>query len=220
MPTPNYDLVAGTYQLSSHLYSTGQIAAAKLSQIKFLTSGDSILYLGVGPGEEAVEAAEAGMRVTCLDSSQGMLNRVQKKLQKRNLQAELLCQDAFEHSPDKPYDAVAANFFLNCFKKPDMLRMMEHAVSLVKTGGLLMVADVSLAEGNLFARGLNLVYLKSAMAIYWAMGLVPWHENYDYPALLEERGLVVQTIEKFRFAKIGPVVFQNTVAKRIDPRQD
>ncbi len=210
----NYDRAAWFYEASSSLYSTGQIKRAKLSQLPFMQPGQSILYLGVGAGEDAVQAAKLGLNVTCIDISQGMLARLKQKLTREQLTAELLCCNAFDHCRYDHYDAVATNFFLNCFKLPMMREMMKHAITLVKPGGRFFVADVSPPQGGVLSRSFNLAYSKWAMAIFWAMRLVPWHENYDYAAELKAQGLEIEDVSNFRIANVGPVMFQSVVAVR------
>lgn len=210
----NYDRAAWFYEASSNLYSTGQIKVAKLSQLRFLAPGQSILYLGVGAGEDACEAAKQGLKVTCLDISQGMLSRLQRKLDRAGLSAELICGNAFDHCRYGEYDAVATNFFLNCFKRPMMLEMMQHALSLVRPGGRFFVADVSPPQGTWAGRAFNFAYSKWAMAMFWAMRLVPWHENYNYADELRQLGIQVDDVSNFRLAGIGPIMFQSVAATR------
>ena len=52
------------------------------------------------------------------------------------------------------------------------------------------------------------------MLSFWALRLVPWHENYDYAAELEAVGLTVTDRKTFRLAKVGPVVYQTLIAVR------
>lgn len=210
----NYDRAAWFYETSSHIYSTGQIKVAKVSQLRFLQPGQRVLYLGVGAGEDALEAARMGLQVTCIDISQGMLQRLQRKLNRAGLTAELICCNAFDHCRYNHYDAVATNFFLNCFKRPMMQEMMKHAISLVKPGGRFFVADVSPPQGSLPARAFNLAYSKWAMAVFWAMRLVPWHENYDYAAELLQQRMTVDNVSDFRLAKVGPIMFQSVAATK------
>jgi len=210
----NYDRAAWFYETSSNIYSTGQIKVAKLSQLRYLQPGQSILYLGVGAGEDACEAAKSGLKVTCLDISQGMLSRLQRKLDQAGVSAELICGNAFDHCRYGEYDAVATNFFLNCFKRPMMREMMQHALSMVRPGGRFFVADVSPPQGSLPARLFNIAYSKWAMAMFWAMRLVPWHENYDYADELRRIGIQVDEVSNFRLAGVGPIMFQSVAATR------
>ena len=208
----NYDRAAWFYEKSAKFYSTNQIHASKRFQLNYIVPGDRVLYLGAGAGEDAVMAARCGANVTCIDISAGMLDRVQRRLDRENLQADLICADAFQFDRTGYFDVVAANYFLNVFRRDNMVRMLNHSARLVRPGGKYLIADVALPQGTRLARGFNLCYLKLAMASFWTMGLVPWHENYDYVSYLDAAQLKLQHIEYFRFAKQGPVLFQTIVA--------
>lgn len=210
----NYNRAAWFYEASANIYSTGQIKAAKCSQLKHLEAGQSILYLGVGAGEDALRAARKGLAVTCIDISQRMLDRLEEKLNRENLSARLICIDAYQHQQWDHYDAIATNFFLNCFKRDGMRSMMAHAIAMLKPGGRFLVADVSPPVGSFPARCFNVAYSKWAMTMFWLMNLVPWHENYDYATELTAQGLSVESVEDFRLAKIGPVLFRSVVASK------
>ena len=213
-PLRSYDLVAGTYEASSRLFSAGKIPASKRAQLPFVRPGDAVLYLGAGAGEDAIGACEQGAQVTCVDLSAGMIARLRRKLEKKGLEAELLVADAFELDRPGAYDAVAANYFLNVFRPDDMRRMLRHAAGMIKPGGLFLVADVAHPRGNAASRAFNGLYSGAAMAAFWSLGLVPWHENYNYAAELTAEGFAVERNPTFRFAKVGPVVFETIVARK------
>lgn len=209
-----YDRAAALYESVANVYSTGQIKASKRFQLNFIKPGDKVLFLGVGAGEDAVMAAKAGAQVSCVDISQKMLNQLDRKLRENNVAAELICQSAFEFDRFAHYDSVCANYFLNVFRRPMMVEMLNHSARLVKPGGNYMIADVALPHGNPISKAFNLAYLKSAMAASCAIGLVPWHENYDYESFFEGASLTTKEVAKFRFAKVGPVLFQSIIATR------
>ena len=210
----NYDRAAWFYEAAASLFSTGQIKAAKAYQLQYIEPGDQVLFLGVGAGEDAVLAAQHGARVTCVDISQKMLDRVAHRLAQRKLSADLICCSALELERFGEFDVCAANFFLNVFRKSQMIEVLTHATRQVRPGGKLLIADVALPQGNFVARNFNRIYLKTAMASFWALGLVPWHENYDYSAHFSVVGLQHERTEFFRLAKVGPVVYQSIIATR------
>lgn len=210
----NYDRAAWFYEASAAVFSAGKIRASKKYTVAQLEPGDKVVFLGVGSGEEAVLAAEKGAQVTCLDLSQAMLDRLDHKLRGKGLTAEIVCGNALDHVRTGHYDAVVANYFLNVFLLPDMVRMLNHAATLVRPGGKFLVADVAQPRGNPLARLFNVVYLKLAMISFWLLGLVPLHRNYDYLPHFEQAGLVVDHVKHFRFLKYGPVLFQAIVAYR------
>lgn len=211
----NYDRAAWFYEKSAKIYSTNQIRASKRFQVKYIQPGDKVLFLGAGAGEDAVMAARHGASVTCIDISQGMLDRVKEKLNRENLDAELICQNAFDHDRLGHYDVVAANYFLNVFRRDDMIKMLNYSARLVRSGGRFLIADVARSQGNLLSRVFNICYLKLGMVSYWLLGLVPLHENYDYCRFFPAAGIETEHVEYFRFAKKGPVLFQTIVAKRL-----
>lgn len=205
----NYDKAAWFYETTAGIYSTGQIYRSKVNQLQTMETGQSILYLGVGAGEDAICAAKKGLTVTCLDISQKMLERVKRKIKAKGYTATFHCLNAFDFVEYEKYDAVATNFFLNCFHRPKMQQMMNHAIKLIKPGGKLMVADVSPPVGSLPSKCFNLMYSKWAMSLFWMLQLVPWHENYDYKQEMIHQGLSIERTDDYRIAKFGPVMFRS-----------
>ncbi len=215
----NYDRATWFYDLCSAIFSGGKIRASKKFAVSHLAPGERVLFLGVGTGEEAVMAARRGAIVTCIDLSVKMLEVLRRRLQAEGLEAELVCANAFEYRTDRPFDAVAANYFLNIFYRADMERMLAHAASLIKPGGQLLIADVSPAQGSWPARWFNIAYLKLAMVTFWLLGLVPLHRNYDYLEAFPQAALTVERIRTYRFLRYGPVLFRTIIARRADPNR-
>ncbi len=210
----NHDRTAWAYETAADIFSTGQIAASKRDQIQEIKPGDRVLLLGVGAGEDAVMAAEAGAIVTCVDISRGMLDKLQRKLDQEKLTAELICDSALHHDRAGHYDICCANYFLNVFRRGMMSDMLNHAATRVRAGGKLMIADVAMPQGNPVAKALGWLHLRSAMAGCVALGMLKWHEIYDYPANFDDAGLKLQRVRHFRLGRIGPVAYQNIVATR------
>ncbi len=208
----NYDRAASFYEVSAAIFSAGKIRASKKHAIHQIPAGAQALFLGVGSGEDAIIAASQGIEVTCIDLSQKMLDKLQRKLAARGLKANIICLNAFDYDRFESYDAVCAHYFLNIFLKSDMEQMLIHSARFVKPGGKYLIADVAQAQGNWLAKLFNVVYLKLAMVSFWMLGLVPLHRNYDYLPVLPVAGLSVDHIRHFRFLKWGPILFQTTVA--------
>ena len=212
----SYDFVATFYEQMSTLFSLGQIQASKRHQYDFWQAGEHVLFLGCGCGREVAAAAELGCHVTAVDRSQKMLDKLARRLEKRQpneqrVSTSLICSE-IESLPDQPqYDTVVANYFLNCFTEEAMVPLMQKAWRLLKTGGKFMIADVAPPTGGWLARCVNQVYLHSAMLPFWMLGLVQWHRNHDYVPLLENLGSEVKSVARFRLAFVGPVVFRSIV---------
>lgn len=142
----NYDCIASNYDWQTHLATGGQNLAARLSQIDDLVPGERVLYVGVGSGEDAIEAARRGLLVTCLDLSEGMVQMARERFAEAGLPGEFVAADLMQYVPDQPFDAVVANFFLNVFSRPLMEGMLARLAGLVRPGGKLLIADCSPAR--------------------------------------------------------------------------
>ena len=139
----DYSSVANLYDSLGHLYSGGQIAATKASQINHISTGDRVLYAGVGGGEDARLAAKAGAKVTVVDLSQAMLDRAIVGFERAGVRddIEVICGDIMEHARHGHYDVVVANFFLNVFDTELMPQVMKHLALQLRDGGTFMIAD-------------------------------------------------------------------------------
>lgn len=210
----SYDRASSFYEKMAEVYSFGKIRKSKAHGVEQLSAGEKVIFLGVGSGEDAILAAEKGVEVTCVDISQGMLDKVQRKLDSRGLKANLICQDALTLEDFGHYDACAANYFLNVFVEDDMKRILKHAAKLVRSGGKFLIADVSIPQGNFAYKAFNYCYLKWAMISSWIMGLVPLHENYDYVKYFDDAELDLETVKIYRFFSKGPIMFQSIVARK------
>lgn len=214
-PPGGFDRAAWFYEPLARLYSLRKIEAAKASQLELMSPGDRVLYVGVGGGEDAVLAARRGVELTCIDLSGRMLARARAKVEGAGLGGEFIRGDVFEHDRIGYYDAVAANFFLNCFERGPMRRMLRHLSGLVRPGGRLLIADVAVPSGNRLQRLVHRGYNGVGIALYWAMGLVPLHPIYDYRRYFGEAGLRCTRVRDFRVLPLGPVSFQAIEAERV-----
>jgi ubiquinone/menaquinone biosynthesis C-methylase UbiE len=83
----DYDHVAELYDIyASSTYDLGFF-------LNHLSSGTKVLELMSGTGRLSVPLIKAGLELTCVDISHGMVDVLQHKLQKESLQASILCAD-------------------------------------------------------------------------------------------------------------------------------
>ena len=216
-PTPSggFDRAAWFYDPLARLYSLGQIEAAKASQLEVMNPGDRVLYVGVGGGQDAAKAARKGVELTCVDLSSRMLDRARSRVERIGHTGAFIREDVLDHNHPGHYDVVAANFFLNCFERASMRRMLRHLAGLVRPGGRLLIADVAVPEGNAVQRAIHRAYNGVGIALYWALGLVPLHPIYDYTRYFDEAGLRLGSVRDFRVVPFGPVSFRSIEAIRM-----
>ena len=215
MAQPNYDLIARVYDALGVIYSGGQIHAAKNSQLDQMQPGDKVLYVGVGPGEDAVLAARHGAHVTCLDLSAQMLRQAERHMRCQGCEAEFLQADVLQHERRNHYDVVVVNFFLNVFDEGQMQDMLAHLVTLVRPAGKLLISDFALPRGNRLCRAVQAAYWGVTDLFYYLLGLCAWHPVYDYASYFPQVGLELRQEQRFRPYRVGPGGFAALTAVRI-----
>jgi demethylphylloquinol methyltransferase len=210
----SYERMASMYERMTALFTGGQNLVTRMSQIDDMCPGQRVLYVGVGPGEEALEAARKGMIVTCIDLSPGMVDLVRRRFEKAGLSGEFVCADIMEYEPEQPFDVVVANFFLNIFPRPVMEKIMTRLVELVRPGGDFVVADFGAPRGNILLRTRHRLYYAFAIVSHWIVGLAPLHPIYIYSDYYPKLGLTTKGVRHFRLFILGPGpwVFQSTRA--------
>jgi 16S rRNA (cytosine967-C5)-methyltransferase len=82
------------------------VSAALPVQILDPQPREFIADLCAAPGGKTMQLAAAGANVTALDRNPDRLKRVKENLTRTKLKAKLICQDAREWEPEKPFDAV------------------------------------------------------------------------------------------------------------------
>jgi demethylmenaquinone methyltransferase/2-methoxy-6-polyprenyl-1,4-benzoquinol methylase len=212
----SYERISSKYDRTIAFFTGGQNLASRLAQLDELEAGDRVLYIGVGSGEDAIEAAKKGVHVTCLDLSAGMIEKARERFERAQLPGEFVCADIMQYAPEQPFDAVVANFFLNIFTRPVMEQVLTRAAGLVRSGGKLLIADFAPPRGRITQRALHQGFYRASNMIYWAKGLCPLHPIYVYSDYYPQVGLDLQTTRRFRLFLKGPWVFQTTTAIKTD----
>jgi ubiquinone/menaquinone biosynthesis C-methylase UbiE len=200
----SYESISSFYERLNALFTGGQNLATRLSQIEDMHAGQRVLYVGVGPGEEALEAARRGIKVTCVDLSPSMIEIVRQRFEKAGLPGEFVCADIMEFESEEPFDVVVSNFFLNIFSRPVMLQMLTRLVSLVRPGGDFVVADFASPRGNVVLRVRHWLYYTVANVSHWMLGLCALHRIYDYTECYPALGLKLRSTRYFRLSILGP----------------
>jgi ubiquinone/menaquinone biosynthesis C-methylase UbiE len=214
MASVNYNRVAWIYEALGYIYSGRQIYAAKVSQVAEMRPRDKVLYVGVGPGDDALLAARHKAEVTCIDLAPGMLRQAAARMSRERLRAEFICGDVMQHQRVGYYDVVVVNFFLNVFSEPAMRQMLAYLATLARPGGKLLISDFMAPQGNVASRFAQSVYWGVTNLFYYLLSLSAWHPIYDYPQYFDGADLEFQAIKRFRPLKISPVGFSAITATR------
>jgi len=146
------------------------VAASLPARLLGPVGGLAVLDLCAAPGGKTMQLAAAGARVTALDINGRRLRRLRANLARTGLDADIVEADAFEWTPDRPYDAILLDAPCSASgtwrRHPDLLHLkarldlaplvalqgglLRRAVDWLKPGGRLVYAVCSLevAEGE------------------------------------------------------------------------
>lgn len=139
-------------------------AAALPAKLLRPAAGMRVADLCAAPGGKTAEIAAAGASVTAVDISPARLQRVRENLDRLQLDATLVAADATVWQPDILFDAVLIDAPCSATgtirRHPDILhvrqqrglqklgelqsRLLSHAATLVKPGGVLIYSTCSL----------------------------------------------------------------------------
>lgn len=133
-------------------------------------AGQRVLDLCAAPGGKTAQLVAAGAQVTAVEKSRNRLKRLEANLTRLGLKAELVEADLFDYAPERQFDAVLLDAPCSSTgtvrrhpdvpwtKSPDdvaklaalQARMLAHAATLVKPGGVLVFSNCSLdpSEGE------------------------------------------------------------------------
>lgn len=139
-------------------------AAALPARLFGDVSGMRVADLCAAPGGKTAQLAAAGAQVIAVDRSAPRLESLRANLKRLGLDAEIVCAEAEAWRPDVPLDGVLLDApctatgtirrhpDLPYLKRPDDVaklsmvqrRLMEHAIDIVKPGGLVIYAVCSM----------------------------------------------------------------------------
>jgi 16S rRNA (cytosine967-C5)-methyltransferase len=138
--------------------------------------GQRVADLCAAPGGKTAQLAHAGANVTALDLSANRLKRLRGNLKRLGLSAETVEADLSAYTPAEPFDAVLLDAPCSSTgtvrRHPDVpwtktpedvrklaglqARLLDHAVTIVRPGGIVVFSNCSLdpLEGEAVSRDL------------------------------------------------------------------
>jgi ubiquinone/menaquinone biosynthesis C-methylase UbiE len=144
--TPSKEEIWATYALSydAVLPSLDFYREVVERHVDALAAEDvgTIIDIGAGTGSVAIPLLLRGRRVTCVDSSQAMLERLQQKVpaEANDRVAVALCNaENLSAWPDASFDGV--NILLALFAMADQRAAFAHAMRVLRPGGVFVATE-------------------------------------------------------------------------------
>lgn len=143
-------------------------AAAIPARLLGPVDGLAVVDLCAAPGGKSAQLAHAGARLTAVERVPARLKRLEANFARLGFKASLVQADLFDFAPAQPFDAVLLDAPCSSTgtvrRHPDIpwtkgpediaklaglqRRMLEHAIGLVRPGGLIVFANCSLARAE------------------------------------------------------------------------
>ncbi|MGI9471905.1 MAG: class I SAM-dependent methyltransferase [Rubripirellula sp.] len=97
-----------------------------------------LLEPGCGSGRLVAEMAALGYEVTGLDLSQPMLDYLARRLKRRGLHSDLVCDDMTSMSFEQPFDAAFCTFntFRHLTAEKDAIAHLRNVATHLRSGGI------------------------------------------------------------------------------------
>jgi hypothetical protein len=190
-----YAFAGQFYELLSRAYSGNAIPKCRDKMFDLLKPGDKVIFGGVGYGWDAIRAAQLGADVTIVEMSHTMITKFHKTVKKagaEGLKLRAVESDILKFEEFGKYDMVVANFFLNVFDHPTMIKIFTHMIKLGKPKAKIVVGDFALPSGNFLARLLKNIYYYIPAVTFFVITRNAFHPIYDYPGEMKALGVDVR----------------------------
>jgi ubiquinone/menaquinone biosynthesis C-methylase UbiE len=184
-----YDLAASSYDCIAFLLSLGQarkIYEEVAKNLDIPTDG-TVVELGCGPASvvpSLLQVIDDSAKIIGIDFSQQMIAIANRKKEANGWHnVQFACMDMYDFSPTQKVDAVV--FCLSLTAMPDYQKALDHALSILKPGGQLLIVDSIPLHFKWYHSLTNTyIYLKSLV-----VGAKPIAEILEY---IEQRTIAVE----------------------------
>jgi demethylmenaquinone methyltransferase/2-methoxy-6-polyprenyl-1,4-benzoquinol methylase len=169
--------------------------------------GLRILEIGCGTGAVTERLVALGSRVTALDQSPEMLERARARLADApSGSIEWLERTASEIDafPGESFDAVVVSFCLSDMSAGERAFTLRHAARLLRSGGVLAIADEVIPE-PIGQRVIHALLRLPQASIGWLLAGATSHPIPDLPGEIRAAGFAVQREERWLLGSLTAI---------------
>ncbi len=112
--------------------------------------GDMVVDLGCGNGQISIPLAERGAEVLGIDVSPAMAEQLRSEAKRRGLSTlDAIALPVEELDlPPASADLIVSSYALHHLRDPDKARLVETAITWLRPGGRLLIADMMFGRGG------------------------------------------------------------------------
>jgi phosphatidylethanolamine/phosphatidyl-N-methylethanolamine N-methyltransferase len=164
-----------------------------------LSAGQRVLDAAVGTGLN-LPAYPAGVQVTGVDLSEGMLEEARRKSVSADLTLKVMNLENLE-LPDDSFDAAASGFTLCVVNDP--VRALQEMLRVTKPGSLIAILDYCKSRDPEVQKWQELIY-DTASQIGFPTGKIKWNALMDYDELIYRSDLPIEVLQDGRIESPNP----------------
>jgi 2-polyprenyl-3-methyl-5-hydroxy-6-metoxy-1,4-benzoquinol methylase len=167
---------------------------AVIETMRGFPAGSSLLDVGCGAGQLAIEAAEAGWQATGLDFAREMIDHCEANAKKAGVNPKFICGSVFDYdAPPASIDVISAQGFIEYISLQQLDEFLAFCVKMLKPG-----AAVAIGSRN---RLFNLHSLNAFTDLEMALGTIE-------QLLLEAQALQSAKDQAEAIAKLAKLGFE------------
>lgn len=199
----NFDRVAPFYQLLEKIAFGNALQRARVFWIGQMAGPTRVLIVGEGDGRFLREFVRAYPKIDidCVDASARMQELARTRLQRDA--PESLAQVRFHHAdirnwiPPHTYDLIVTHFFLDCFERDELERVITRIAAHSFAQATWLVSDFALPEKG-FARAHAQLWLKTMYEFFGFTAGLETNKLVDPNPHFEMHGFLRRSTRGFR----------------------
>jgi len=141
----SFDTLAPYYRIMELVTAGGVLQRCRTTFLTETTNSRRALLLGEGPGRFLEELLRTNPRVevTCVERSSRMIEEARKGLDESELaRVQFVQADALTWQPPRTkFDLVVTNFFLDCFRREELAKLVAKIAEDATADALWLLAD-------------------------------------------------------------------------------
>lgn len=146
-PPASFDLLAVPYGWMETILAGKKLHRCRIAHLDKLPPCENALLAGEGHGRFLVELrkSQPSTRISCVDSSAGMLDVARTRLRRSGLPADrvaFLQHDLLDWNPPAAtFDLIVTHFFLDCFTAEQLSELIARLARAARPGAVWLVTD-------------------------------------------------------------------------------
>lgn len=149
----NFDRLAPHYDWLEAFTAGPRLQRVRTQWLEALAGRQHILSIGEGHGRFAAACARRfpEAELTCVESSRGMLNLARRRIGDGSVKIDWVLADILSWHTPRKYDAIVTCFFLDCFPRDILAKVIAKLANSATDDALWLVADFAVPSRG-FAR--------------------------------------------------------------------